>query len=124
MQKQGSKYRSTIFTKSLPNLSLFSTFFQIQEQTLSNCFHCLFIALYICTLNCCIICFCCLLACLLVDLSVFVCLFVCLCGYVIITSVSSIFVSMDLHLFIFLLVDILYYNFTKNLYLLYFTINL
>ena len=78
MQKQGSKYRSTIFTKSLPNLSLFSTFFQIQEQTLSNCFHCLFIALYICTLNCCIICFCCLLACLLVDLSVFVCLFVCL----------------------------------------------
>ena len=80
----------------LTNVSLFSTFFQTQQQTLTNFFHYLESKLYIYTFASCVVCLYCLVFCLL--LSLFVCLFACLFGcHVIIASVSSIFSFMYLH---------------------------
>ena len=80
----------------LTNVSLFSTFFQTQQQTLTNFFHYLESKLYVYTFASCVVCLYCLVFCLL--LSLFVCLFACLFGcHVIIASVASIFSFMYLH---------------------------
>ena len=116
MQKQGSKHRSIIFmlkkifgkhftvlnafADAAANfIKLFSLHWirdiHIQTCLCDSLFLLLFFCLFLC-LN-----------------GLLVCLFDGLCGYhIIITSVSSVFVSMYLHLCVFLWVGILYYNFT------------
>ena len=112
IQKQGSKHRSITskLKKYLANISIFSIFLQTQQQTSSKLFHWFELELFIGTFAIDIA----FLRCLFVfffSICWNVCLFICLSDYrAVIAFLSSIFVSMYLHLFVFLWVGILYFE--------------